>query len=384
MDAIQQNTLSRWTAEQIALVADFNGARIPLITAADVAPILPEFQLWDLWPIQHPDGRTVDFNGAEGWVIMAAPRDLHPDARHDVARLRLLTLRDGQWTDCGFLMPEGHAPGSREWAGSTTYDAATATLTLFFTATGRRGDTGHSFEQRLFQASARVTQSGDVLTTHDWTPCVESFAADGVDYVVVNEGVGTPGFIKAFRDPFHFRDPKDGRDYILFSGSLAQSDHAFNGCVGIARADGAGFADWQILPPLVGAAGVNNEMERAMMRCVDGRYYLFWSTQAKTFAPEVTTGPTGLYGMVADSLMGPYMPLNGHGLVAANPVEEPEQTYSWWVCHDLSVIGFVNHWGMKGEAIDASAPSYTTQFAGVPSPKFRLALDGASAKVMPL
>ena len=120
------------------------------------------------------------------------------------------------------------------------------------------------------------------------------------------------------------------------------------------------------------------------MRVVDGRYYLFWSTQAKTFAPEVTSGPTGLYGMVADSLFGPYAPLNGHGLVAANPVEEPEQTYSWWVCHDLSVIGFINHWGMNGEAIDAAAESYTRQFAGVPSPRFRLALDGASAKVTAL
>ena len=373
---------SAWTPAAVAAIADRPLPTIPLVTAADIKDALPGFQLWDCWPFETPEGATVVLSGWTPWVIMCAPRDVHPDLRHDIARLRLMLERDGVWRDCGYLLPDDLNPGSREWAGSTVYDPATGQVTLFYTVTGRREDSGRSFEQRLFQTTGRLEQSDDAIRISGWCPAVESVAADGTHYVIVNQTVGAPGFIKGFRDPFHFRDPADGTDYLLFTASDAGSAEAFNGVVGLARAAGPGFADWSLLPPLVTANGVNNEMERPVLRVQDGRYYLFWSTQRRTFDPSGPTGPNGLYGMVADRLAGPWKPLNGTGLVAPNPEEEPVQTYSWWVMDTLEVAGFIDNWGLKGRSVIEQPELVVSTFGGVPAPRFRIALDGETAQIV--
>lgn len=355
---------------------------IPVIGAADIHNALPGFQLWDSWPLETPQGATVLLDGWTPWVVMCAPREVHPDLRHDIARLRLMLERDGVWRDCGNLLPDGLNPGSREWAGSAVYDAASGRVTLFYTGTGRRGDSGRSFEQRLFQTSGKLEVVGETVRATGWSEPVESVAADGRHYMIVNQTVGEPGFIKGFRDPFHFRDPVDGADYLLFTASDAGSDSAFNGVVGLARAAGAGFTGWTLLPPLVSANGVNNELERPVLRVHGGRYYLFWSTQRRTFDPAGPAGPNGLYGMVAERLAGPWQPLNGTGLVAPNPAEEPFQTYSWWVMDSLEVAGFIDHWGLQGRSLEEHPELVIRQFGGVPAPRFRIALDGQTAQIV--
>lgn len=70
--------------------------------------------------------------------------------------------------------------------------------------------------------------------------------------------------------------------------------------------------------------------------------------------------------------------LNGSGLVAATPGDEPRQTYSWWVCNDLQVVSFIDHWGLKGRQHDAP-DTIRKQFGGTMAPRFRLSLRGDSA-----
>jgi len=85
--------------------------------------------------------------------------------------------------------------------------------------------------------------------------------------------------------------------------------------------------------------------------------------------------------MVAPALMGPYEPLNGTGLVAANPPEAPFQAYSWWVTNDLEVAGFVDLTGVDGtDKVDDPAWR-RAHFGGVPAPRFSLELDGNQARV---
>ena len=377
-----KNRTTRWTAEHVAGLAEAAIPQMRVLEAADVTPAIPGLLLWDMWPVQLHDGATVMVDGWEVWVIMSATRELHPDARHDVARLRVAMYRNGKWRDCGNLLPETLNPGAREWAGSTVYDPATGTLTLFYTATGRRGEKSRSFEQRLFQTTGRlVIESGDVSTT-GWSEPFENIISDDHHYVVARETEGQAGFIKAFRDPYHFRDPADGKDYVLFTASLKASSSEFNGVVGIATATGDGFTEWTLLPPLLSADTLNNEMERPVLRVHNGLYYAFWSTQRRTFAPDGPSGPNGLYGMVAESLFGPYRPLNGSGLVAANPLEEPLQTYSWWVTADLEVAGFIDHWGLKGRNLETNPDLVISQFGGTPAPRFRIALDGDKAHIV--
>jgi levansucrase len=104
-------------------------------------------------------------------------------------------------------------------------------------------------------------------------------------------------------------------------------------------------------------------------------------TQAGTFNPDGPIGPTGLYGMVSNQLFGDYEPINGSGLILANPREEPSQTYSWHVTKELLVSSFVDHWGLNGRSLADDPQLAAESFGGTPAPFVRLVLDGNRASL---
>jgi levansucrase len=373
-----QPPASRWTAEHVAGIASQAVRSASLITAADVHPIAPGLDVWDLWPVQEDDGAVAVIGGGELWMGLGAPAVGDPVERHGQARIRLLTLREGAWQDLGPALPDGLSPGSREWSGSAIVDAAHARVTLFFTAAGRRGEAGLTYEQRMFQTTARVTGAGADTRLEGWSAPRPSLASDGRLYDRADQARGVVGQIKAFRDPGFFRDPADGAAYLLFAASLPPPSSAFNGAVGLARAADETLETWIPLAPIVHAEGLNNELERPHVIARDGLYYLFWSTQAEVFAPGGPAGPTGLYGMVAPALMGPYEPLNGTGLVLANPEAAPFQAYSWLVGKDLTVTSFIDHVGAPGPR-PPTGPGARATFGGAPAPVEIIHLDGARA-----
>lgn len=373
-----------WRAEHIRALGDLSRNTIPLIAPDALAPILPGIDLWDLWPLQTADGATAKFEGMSLWFVLGAPALPDPEARHDIVRIRLMSLaadgtQVGLWRDHGHALPDGFNPGSREWAGSALYHPETSEVTLFYTVAGYRGEARPSYAQRLFQTRGRLGFDGADARITDWRGPHENIIGDDADYMLVNQREGTPGAIKGFRDPAHFRDPADGASYIVFTGSLKASDSAFNGCIGIARARDASLVQWQILPPIVSADGLNNEQERPLLIHRNGLYYLFWSTQRKVFAPDGPSGPNGVYGMVGKSVLGPWAPLNGSGLVAANPENAPFQAYSWWVDGDLDVWGFIDYPACTARTKIDDADWRRAHFGGTPAPTFRLALDGDRA-----
>lgn len=355
----------------VAAIAGQAIARAPLIQRSEIAPLVPGLDLWDYWPVQHADGSIADFAGGMLCMFLSAPSNGDPNDRHASARIRLMHGCGTSWRDLGPVLPEGFAPGSREWSGSAIVEGSR--LTLYFTAVGIPGEARPTFGQRIFETSAAL-QTDAIATPTGWEPSRECIVADGVTYMRDMAGGGAIGTIKAFRDPAFFRDPADEQDYLLFTGSLASSDSPWNGAVGIARRDGAG---WQLLPPLISAAGVNNELERPHIVMHDRRYYLFWSTQDSVFAPAAQGAPTGLYGMVASSLFGPWAPINGSGLVFANPVEAPRQAYSWLVLADLAILSFADMVGAP--CPPANAAEARAHFGGVPAPDLLLWIDGDRA-----
>ncbi len=373
--------LSRWTADHVAAIAAQTGHVLPLITAQDVLPSLPGLDLWDMWPIEALDGSTAILAGRQYWFALSAPQFDDPAKRHDHARIRLISCdaagpSRGDWRDHGNAMPDVYSPGAREWAGSARLDAQISDtvwrFTLYFTAAGRRGE-APSFEQRLFSAQADLLIDDNAASTAHWQPvelCVES---DHRRYAPTNTGDGQPGMIKAFRDPAIFRDPANGQDYLLFTGSAGWDDHAHNGVIGLAIRTAKG---WDLLDPIASAVGVNNELERAHVRYRGGHYYLFWVTQRHTFNGTGPTGPNGLYAMVSDSLKGPWRPVNGTGLVCSNPEAEPTQAYSWWVTGEDEVIAFTDYWGMQGRTLADHPDLVRSQFGGVPAPVVKLVFDG--------
>ncbi|HBK91128.1 MAG TPA: glycoside hydrolase 68 family protein [Parvularcula sp.] len=368
-----------WTAAAVATLEQSAAHSIPLVAGGDIVRIGAGLDFWDMWPVQRRDGAVARFDGAELWMALSAPALPDPAKRHDLARIRLLVSKYGVYSDCGDLLPADHSPGSREWAGSSIVDDALSRVTLFFTAAGRRGDGARTFEQRLFETSASLSWKSGTPVFESWSAPVESVASDGEHYVQTAIEGGLPGHIKAFRDPAYFRDPADGREYLLFAASLKKSRDPWNGAVGAAVKDGG---LWRIAPPLLSADGVNNELERPHIVARDGAYYLFWSTQRHMFSRGGPAGPNGLYGMRGASMAGPWLPLNGSGLVAGNPEAEPYQTYSWLVLDNLEVVSFIDFWGLNGRAPDADPALLRKHFGGAPAPRFRLAIDGLSARIV--
>ncbi|WP_448665063.1 glycoside hydrolase family 68 protein [Sphingomonas sp. CJ20] len=364
-----------WTPAQVAAIDPALPHAAPLIAAQDFARVAPDLDIWDAWPVQDADGTPsrLSDDGETLWMALGAPQFPDPDERHGHARIHLVSRNAAGWTHLGPALPDGFSPGSREWSGSALLDADRRALTLFFTATGRRGEAVPSFEQRLFRAKATLTATPGGYRLIDWHGLHEILVRDPALYMASDAGNGAVGTIKAYRDPAYFRDPRDGRHHIFFAGSLAGSASAFNGVVGWAVADDAGLENWQLQPPLISADTLNNELERPHVVFHQGLYYLFWSTQRHVFNPDGPTGPTGLYGMVSDRLSGGWAPLNGTGLVFANPAAAPKQAYSWLVMPDLQVTSFVDAWGSNGK--DAHARRFGATFA----PMLQLRLDGARA-----
>lgn len=360
---------THWSAENVALIAAQTNAWLPLITEADATPIVPACDLWDMWQVMDAKGSTAILADRSWWFFLATERLADPEHRHDAARIRLTSHGADGWRDHGWVFAPGFAPGSREWSGSAVLHGDE--LTMYFTAAGRR-DGGPTFEQRLFESRGRFGVEGGEPAIGEWSEPVESVAADGRWYARADQHEATPEGIRGFRDPGYFRDPADGREYLLFTGSAGEIEDRANGVVGVAKRVGDG---WQLRPPLIEAFDVNWEMERAHVIARDDLYYLFWSTQGRRFAAGLVA-PTGLYGMVADDLAGPWRPLNGSGLVAANPPESPFQAYCWWVTGEGDVISFVDYRGIAGMTFPTTAVARRAAFGGTAAPWFALDFNG--------
>lgn len=353
---------SRWTAEQVRRITAPLGAAalIPPVIEAGHGALDPARLYWDMWPLQDANGHRTVLAGRELWMALTAPDRSDPALRHFEAKIHWLERVGDGWTDHGPVLPDGSVPYEREWAGSALLDDGT--VTLFFTAAGTAMRAG-GYQQELWAAHAPVGEDGWPTGWSTPAPLVTGY---GPHYMPADAHEGAPGMIKAFRDPAYFRDPAGGTEYLAFTASLAGSDSAFNGAFGLARKRDDGT--WELLPPAIHAEGVNNELERAHLVFHAGSYYAFWSTQTATFAEGLRHAPGGLYGMVADSMAGPWRPLGGTGLVLANPADRPQQTYSWYVDADLTVCSFVDL------LPDGS-------FGGVPAPLLRLTLDGENARL---
>ncbi|MEV0232309.1 glycoside hydrolase family 68 protein [Nonomuraea sp. NPDC050786] len=368
-----------WTSRHLDLLVDDIATTAPVFDPTAVPRILPDHDLWDLWPVQDESGPAALIGGHEVWMALSAPALGHPEERHDQARIRLLARNGDGWRDLGHAFADNASPGSREWSGSAVR-RSDGTVSVFYTAAGRRGETRPTFRQSVVETRLSLQADGDRILLHENAGHREILRSDGRMYLPVEEADGSPGNIRAFRDPGWFRDPADGRDYLLIAASTAWDD-GFTGAIALAAEPRAG--SWSLLPPLLVAKGINHELERPHVIVHQSWYYLFFTTQRHTFHPA-DRAPTGLYGFAAPSLTGPYEPLNGSGLVIQNPAAEPDQAYAWLVLPDLHVVSFANYRAQQGTDLrHAETAQARAHFGGTVAPMLKLGLDGTATSVSP-
>ncbi len=381
-------TWSRTQAADIERRAD-NVA--PVIDPPETDPA-EDVHVWDTWLLRTRRGAVASVDGYRVALSLSAPASLLPGKRHDTAEIRYFYSPDGrEWHDGGPVF-DGGALGQRQWAGSALYDDGD--VYVYYTAAGDGDADDLTYTQRpAVAAGGRLAATGDGLALEGAWRHEVLFEPDGRWYETKAQ---SEGMTYTFRDPWFFEDPATGRAHLLFEANTPvpaaegcdAEARTFNGSVGVAVSPSGEPTEWELRPPLVGAGCVNQELERPHVVVRDGRYYLFVSSHAHTFAPELS-GYDGLYGFVADSLRGEYRPLNGSGLVVTNPATAPFQAYSWMAFphrEEVLVQSFFNYFDFDGESLDEiaglSADEQLRRFGGTLAPTVRLAVDGDRTRVV--
>lgn len=358
-------TWQRADALKVASDATNTTPRIP----ESFPTIEPSVWQWDTWPLTGLDTKPLKYQGWHVIFSLVAQRSkVGYGDRHWAARIGYYYSRDGHaWKYGGQLMPEGWGIGCMEWAGSTVHTGGSTIKAVYTTVGEQRGPAcptapPYDTTQRLATSTGQIHADSRGVWFTGFRSHTVVAEPDGRWYQT--ETQGTPPYDYAFRDPFVFRDPKDGKVYATFEGNsggvagthectardlghlprghvVPDEARNFTGNIGLMRATNAALTRWELLPPLLSANCVNRQTERPHLVIKNDRYYLFTISHAFTYAPGLT-GPDGVYGFVGPSLRSAYKPLNGSALVLGNPPDAPEQNYSHNVLPNGMVQSFID------------------------------------------
>jgi levansucrase len=366
----------------------------PLIPA-DFPVMTNEVWVWDTWPLTDLSTNVVTYNGWHVIFSLVAPRTVGFNDRHWHARIGFFYSRDAKsWTYGGLLHPAGYSRGSREWAGSAILREGNQ-VQSFYTASGRDngGVNNTDFLQRLATSTGRIHADERSVWFTGFRNHTIIAEADGRLYQTLEQSEGGP-IIYAFRDPFVFRNPDDDKTYVLFEGNtpgrageyrcqprdlgplppgheVPADARFYTGNIGLAEATNSNLRRFRLLPPLLSANCVNQQLERPHFVFRNGLVYLFTISHTFTYAPGLT-GPDGVYGFVGESIRSDYQPLNGSSLVLGNPEAQPWQQYSHYVMPNLLVESFIDRIPTANGEVSG----------GTLAPTLRLAIDETNTYVV--
>ena len=408
--------VTSWAPDAAASIERTEQTTMPQIVQATLEPVVANHWIWDAWPLRDPDGQVAEF---EGWTILFGlsaeiTEGRVPGDRHGLATWRMMGAPTdgpdaGEWVDLGPVWSDGEALGGRQWAGSSVFDPDTGRITMYYTAlgdlpsgneltagpatdpyedvnwTGGSNVSGGPNRQEMVEVSADLVMDDGRPALRNMGEHTIILTADGEIYRTAEQAAELDSpYI--FRDPWWYRDPESGREYILFSASPAfLTDASAGGVVGLAARNEAG--DWAPLQPVLAAPGVNNQLERPHLVVEGDLTYLFVSTHGFSFLDGLDA-PPGLYGFVSDQgLGGRFEALNESGLVLANPAGAEQQAYSWVVLPSGEVLSFANYFdleavgGLTGIA-DQSVEWQRDHFGGTLAPLVPIRLNGDTTTVL--
>ncbi|MGP7816627.1 glycoside hydrolase family 68 protein [Niallia sp. 01092] len=362
--------------------------------------------IWDTWPLTTEEGKIAKVNGYKVIFALTAPRSIGWNDRHFEAAIRYFYSKDGvSWKMGGLAYKNEDALGQMQWAGSSIITKDNK-VHLYYTATGRSGakndprpENYYNLEQRIVETSFDIKEDKKKksLKLSNWSKHKVILQPDGKYYQTKEQSLALNApIVYSFRDPSFFKDPKTGKKYIIFEGNtggdnpvvqkqnignweyrknnpVPEGAEKYNGNIGIAELKGKSYTDLKLLPPLLDATGVNQQLERPHIVVKNSKYYLFTISHAFTYAPRLQ-GPDGLYGFVSSSLQKNYKPLNKNGLVIANPKDNDVQTYSWLVMDNLTVLSFINE-------VKDHENNDNTILGGTFAPTLNISLDKDTSKI---
>lgn len=341
---------------------------------------LAHLDVWDSWPVQ--DAVTGYVTNYKGYQLVIAMMGI-PNSKYGDNHIYLLYNKYGDndfshWRNAGSIFGNTENNVFQEWSGSAIVNND-GSIQLFYTL----NDTSDYKlnDQKLATATLHlnVDDNGVSIASVDNNHVI--FEGDGYhyqDYQQFASGADHQNDDYCLRDP-HVVQLANGDRYLVFEANTGTEDYqgdnqiynwvnyggddAFNlqsffkllsnkkdrelaslanGALGILKLNNnqTNPQVQEVYSPLVSTLMASDEVERPDVVKLGDKYYLFSATRVQrgsdtelTKQADTTVGDNvAMIGYVADSLMGPYKPLNNSGVVltASVPANWRTATYSYY------------------------------------------------------
>jgi beta-fructofuranosidase len=256
-----------------------------------VALRLPDKWVWDFWLARSGEEQHIFY--------LQAPRELgDPARRHHHASIGHAVSSDLRtWR----VLPDALHPGEpgswddlATWTGSVIEHGGRWHMLY----------TGINREERGLVQRIGLAVSDDLThwRKHPANPVLE---ADARWYELLDPARWRD---ESWRDPWVFRDPRDGGFHALITARSRTGPADGAGVVGHARS--RDFVSWEVLPPVT-TPGEFAQVEAPQLVRVNGRYQVLVSCLAEDHSSERRErlglpGCTGTFAFAGDDLLGPY------------------------------------------------------------------------------
>ncbi|MDM5197114.1 glycoside hydrolase family 68 protein [Fictibacillus enclensis] len=350
---------------------------IPSAKKYDKDGNLIKMDVWDTWPLQNADGTVANYKGYN--IVFGLAGD--PKNANDTF-IYMFYKKAGDhsldaWKNAGRVFDDNDKYEandrylkyqSEEWSGSATF-TSDGKIRLFYTNREPfTPESKHYGKQTLTTAQVNVSEKDsstlDIDGVEDYKSIFEG--GDSKMYQTVEKAFGGGDYNDnhTLRDPHYVED--NGHKYLVFEANTGTetgyqgenqlynqayygNSNAFfqdeknkllqspkkdaaekaNGAIGIIEIND-NYTLKKVMKPLIVSNTVTDEIERANVFEKDGKWYLFTSARgSKMTIDGIDNEDIYMLGYVANSLDGPFKPLNKTGIVLHQDLDPNDITWNY-------------------------------------------------------
>jgi len=374
-----------------------------------------DLDVWDSWPLQNADGTVANYKGYNINFALAGDPRYSSDTFVYMFYQKIGDTSIDSWKNAGKVFKPTDKDVKNdpflkdqieEWSGSATLTSK-GEVRLFYT--DRQSPNAPTYgKQILTTAQVNLSQpTADTLKVDGVEDQKSIFdGADGKMYQNVLQSVGVDKDNHTFRDP-HYVEEK-GHKYLVFEANTGTEDgyqgekslynkafygssNAFfqaeknkllqspkkdyasvaNGALGIIEINDD-YTLKKVMKPLITSNTITDEIERANVFKMNGKWYLFTDSRgSKMTIDGIGDKDVYMLGFVADSLTGPYKPLNKTGLVLSMDQDpmDPTFTYSHFAVpqakgNNVVITSYMTNRGFFTDKKSTFAPSFLMNIKG--------------------
>ncbi|RUT33589.1 glycoside hydrolase family 68 protein [Paenibacillus zeisoli] len=377
-----------------------------------------DIDVWDSWPLQNADGTVANYHGYHIVFALAGDPKRGWDTFIYMFYQKVGDTSIDSWKNAGRVFKDNdkNVPNdpilnkqAEEWSGSATLTKS-GDVRLFYT--NRQGwDPEHGFFGKQTLTTAQVNLSkpdADTLKVDGVEDFKSIFDGDGKTYQNVDQAFGGGDYADnhTLRDPHYVED--NGHKYLVFEsntgtetgyqGEASLNNRSYyggsnvffqsernkllsspkkslatlaNGSLGIIELNDD-YSLKKVMKPLIASNTVTDEIERANIFKMDGKWYLFTDSRgSKMTIDGIGDNDVYMLGYVADSLTGPYKPLNKSGLVLHMGLDPKDLT--WTYSHfavpqaegnNVVITSYMTNRGLFADHHSTFAPSFLVNIKG--------------------